>query len=204
MSTGRAGWVCAKPANRPVKRSGSRFLTSNRLVKRVGFCGSVFRRVASVSGEAETRQKTQKNSQNRRYLARSGQDPMRISSNSIIFPLNRVENLWIWCIYARSDCFGRRNLPNQAENSSESMENSPELMSSGGSSFMGFERGNLKPTRRRWVLELRTRGRPLEQSDRVNASRVRAGWASGRMGWTALMFLIQLLQLRVKLLIGGI
>ena len=204
MSTGRAGWVCLQPVNRPVKRSGSRFSTRNRLVKRVGFCGSVFRRVASVSGEAETRQKTQKNSQNRRYLARSAQDPVRISSNPIIFPLNRVENLWIWCIYAGSDCFGRRNLPNQAENSSKSMENSPELMSSGGSGFMGFERGNSKSTRRRWVLELRTRGRPLEQSDRVNASRVRAGWASGRVGWTALMFLIKLLQLRVKLLIGGI
>ena len=176
------------PTREPTrKRSGSIFSTRNRPVKRVGFRGSVFRRVASVSGEAETRRKTQKNGQNRRYLARSGQDPVRISSNPIIFPPNRVENLWIWCIYAGSDYFGRRNLPNQAENSSESMENSPELMSSGGSGFTGFERGNSKPTCRRRVLELGTRGRPLEQSDRVNAGRVRAGWASGRVGWTALM-----------------
>ena len=175
------------PTRKPTrKRSGSRFSTRNRPVKRVGFRGSVFRRVASVSGEAETRRKTQKNSQNRRYLARSGQDPVRISSNPIIFPPNRVENLWIWCIYAGSDCFGRRNLPNQAENTSESMENSPELMSSGGSGFTGFERGNSKPTHWRRVLELGTRGQPLEQSDRVNASRVQAGWASGRVGWTAL------------------
>ena len=112
------------PTREPTrKRSGSIFSTRNRPVKRVGFRGSVFRRVASVSGEAETRRKTQKNGQNRRYLARSGQDPVRISSNPIIFPPNRVENLWIWCIYAGSDYFGRRNLPNQAENSSESMEN---------------------------------------------------------------------------------
>ena len=190
------------PTRKPTrKRSGSRFSTRNRPVKRVGFRRSVFRRVASISGEAETWQKTQKNSQNRRYLARSDQDPVRISLNPIIFPPNRVENLWIWCIYAGSDCFGRRNLPNQAENSSESMENSLELMCSGGSGFMGFEWGNSKPTCWHRVLELGTRGRPLEQSDRVNASRV---WAGGWVGWTALMFLIKLLQLRVKLLIGGI
>ena len=65
------------------------------------------------------------------------------------------------------------------------MENSPELMSSGRSGFTGFERGNSKLTRRRRVLELGTRGRPLEQSDRVNSGRVRAGWAGGRVGWTA-------------------
>ena len=81
--------------------------------------------------------------------------------------------------YAGSDCFGRRNLPNQAENSSKSMENSPELISSGGSSFTGFEQGNSKSTCRRRVLELGTRGRQLEQSDRVNAGRVRADWAGG-------------------------
>ena len=151
------------PTRKPTrKRSGSRFSTRNRPIKRVGFHGSVFLRVASVSGEAETRRKTQKKCQNRRYLARFGQDPVRISSNPIIFPPNHVENLWIWCIYARSYCFGRQNLPNQAENSSESMENLPELMSSGGSGFTGFERGNSKSTRRRRVLELRTRGRSLE------------------------------------------
>ena len=66
------------------------------------------------------------------------------------------------------------------------MENSPELMSSGRSGFTGFERGNSKPTRRRRVLELGTRVRPLEQSDQVNAGRVRAGWAGGWVGWTAL------------------
>ena len=174
------------------KRSGSRFSTRNRPVKRVRFRGSVFRQVASVSGEAETRRKTQKNSQNRRYLTRSDQDPVRISSNPIIFPPNHVENLWIWCIYVGSDCFGRRNLPNQAKNSSKSMENSPELMSSGGSGFTGFERGNSKPTRRGRVLELGTRGRPLEQLDWVNVGRVRVGWADwagDRVGWTALIYI---------------
>ena len=45
----------------------------------------------------------------------------------MIFPSNRVENRRIWCIYAGSDCFGHRNLPNQAENSSESLENSWEF-----------------------------------------------------------------------------
>ena len=143
--------------------------------------------MASVSGEAETRRKTQKNGQNRQDLARSGQDPVRISSNPIIFPPNRVENHWIWCIYVGSDCFGCQNLPNLAENLSESLENSPELISSGGSGFMGFEPGDSKPTRRRRVLELGTRGRSPEQSDRVNAGPVRAGWAGGRVGWTALM-----------------
>ena len=49
------------PTRKPTrKRSGSKFLTRNRPVKRVRFRGSVFRRVASVSGEVETRRKTQK------------------------------------------------------------------------------------------------------------------------------------------------
>ena len=66
-------------------------------------------------------------------------------------------------------------------------------MSSGGSGFTGFQRGNSKPTRRRRFLEIGTRGRPVEQSDRVNAGRVRAGWAGwagGRVGWTALVLTI--------------
>ena len=135
--SGRSGFC---PTRKPTrKRSGSRFSTHNRPVKRVGFCGSVCQRVASVSGEAETRQKTQKNNQNCRDLARSGQDSVRISSNPIIFPPNRVENRWIWCIYVESYCFGHRNLPNQAENSSESLENLPKLMSWGGLGFTGFE-----------------------------------------------------------------
>ncbi|KAK9984863.1 hypothetical protein SO802_034388 [Lithocarpus litseifolius] len=49
---------------------------------------------------------------------RSGEilpDLAEISSNSMIFPLNHAENRWIWCIYAKSDCFGRQNLPNQNE-----------------------------------------------------------------------------------------
>ena len=72
------------------------------------------------------------------------------------------------------------------------MENSPELMSSGGSGFTGFERGNSKPTRRGRVLELGTRGRPLEQLDWVNVGRVRVGWADwagDRVGWTALIYI---------------
>ena len=56
-------------------------------------------------------------------------------------------------------------------------------MSLDGSGFTGFKQGDSKPTRRRKVLELGTHGRPLEQSDRVNASRV---WAGGQVGWTAL------------------
>ena len=65
-SSGDEGWgvdgsggsgLC--PTRKPTrKRSGSRFLTRNRPVKRVGFRGSVFRQVASVSDEAETRRKT--------------------------------------------------------------------------------------------------------------------------------------------------
>ena len=60
-------------------------------------------------------------------------------------------------------------------------------MSLGRSSFTGFEQGDLKPTRRHRVLELGTRGRPPEQSDRVNTGRIRADWAGGRVGWTALV-----------------
>ena len=52
---------------------------------------------------------------------------------------------------------------------------------------MGFERGDSKPTHWRRVLELGTHGRPSEQSDRVNAGRVRAGWTGGRVGWTTLI-----------------
>ena len=72
------------------------------------------------------------------------------------------------------------------------MENSPELMSLGGSGFTGFEQWNSKSTRRRRVLELGTCGRPLEQLDRVNAGRVRLGWADwagGRVGWTTLIYI---------------
>ena len=164
------------PTRKPTrKRSGSRFSTRNRPVKRVGFRSLVCWQVASVSDEAETQWKTQKNDQNQRDLARSGQDPVRISSNLIIFPPNHVKNGWIWCIYAGSDCFGRQNLPNQVENTSELLENSPELMSSEGSSFTGFEQADSKPTYRCRVLELGNRGRPPEQSDRVNAGQVRAG-----------------------------
>ena len=55
----------------------------------------------------------------------------------MIFPPNRVENHRIWCIYAGSDCFGRRNLPNQAENSLESLENLSEFDIFG---WVGFHR----------------------------------------------------------------
>ena len=53
------------PTHKPTrKRSGGRFSTRNRLVKRGGFRESVCRQVASVLGEAETQRKTQKNGQN--------------------------------------------------------------------------------------------------------------------------------------------
>ena len=103
----------------------------------------------------------------------------------MIFPPNRAENHQIWCIYAESDCFGRRNLPNQAKTRRNHWRIRQNLMSSGGSGFTGFKRGDSKPTCRFRVLELGTRGRPLKQLDRVNAGRVRAGWAGGRVGWTA-------------------
>ena len=67
-------------------------------------------------------------------------------------------------------------------------------MSSGGSGFMGFERGDSKLTRQRQVLELGTCGRPPKQSDRVNAGQVRAGWAGGRVGWTALLIILKQLN----------
>ena len=173
--------------NRPVRDQVGRFSTRNWPFKRVGFHGLVCQRVASVSGEVETRRKTQKNCQNQWDLARSSQDLVRISSNPMIFPPNRAENCRIWCIYAESDCFGHRNLPNQAKTHRNCWRIRQNLMSSGKSGFKGFERGDSKLTCRRRVLELKTRGRPSEQSDRVNAGRVRAGWASGRVGWTALM-----------------
>ena len=160
--------------------------------------------MASVSGEAETRQKTQKNCQNRRDLARSSQDPVRISSNPMIFPPNRAENHQIWCIYARSDCFGRRNLPNQAKTRQNRWRIRQNLMSSGGSGFTGFEQGDSKPTRRHRVLELGTRSRPLEQSDRVNIGRVRAGWAGwagGQVGWTTLVVTLSNLLMKTKIVV---
>ena len=111
---GSGGSSLCPTRNRPVRDRVGRFSTRNRPVKRVGFRGSVCRRVASVSGEAKTQRKTQKNGQNQRDLARFSQDPVRISSNRMIFPPNRAENRRIWCIYVGSDCFGRQNLPNQA------------------------------------------------------------------------------------------
>ena len=78
--------------NRLVRDWVGRFSTRNWPIKKVGFRGSVCPRVASVLGEAETRRKTPKNGQNRRDLTRSGQDPVRISSNLMIFPPNRAEN----------------------------------------------------------------------------------------------------------------
>ena len=96
----------------------------------------------------------------------------------MIFPPNRAENRRIWCIYVGSDCFGRRNLPNQVENLSESWRIRQNLMSLGKSGFTGFEGGDLKPTHMRWVLELWTRVQQLEQSNRVNAGRVQVGWTA--------------------------
>ena len=71
-------------------------------------------------------------------------DLVRISSKPMIFPSNRAENRRIWCIYAKSDCFGRRNLPNQIENSSESLENSPKFDVFGWVEFHGFWRRGLE------------------------------------------------------------
>ena len=121
---GSGGSGLCPTRNRPVRDRVGRFSTRNRPVKRVGFHGSVCRRVASVSGEAETRRKTQKNGQNRRDLTRSDQDLVRISSNPMIFPLNRTENHRIWCIYAGSNCFGCRNLLNHARKLVKKLENS--------------------------------------------------------------------------------
>ena len=120
--------------NRPVRDQVGRFSTRNRPIKRVGFRGSVCRQVASISSEAKTRRKTQKNGQNRLDLVRSGEDFFKSDD----FPPNRAKNRRIWCIYAGSDCFGRRNLPNQAENSSESLENLPEFDVFGQVGFHGF------------------------------------------------------------------
>ena len=99
---------------------------------------SVCQQVASVSSEDETQRKTPKKGQNQQDLAQSGQDLVRISSNPMIFPSNRAKNRRIWCIYARSDCFGRRNLPNQIENSLESLENLLEFDVFGWVEFHGF------------------------------------------------------------------
>ena len=62
----------------------------------------------------------------------------------MIFPSNRAENHWIWCIYAGSDCFGRWNLLNQAESSSESLENSLEFDVFEGVEFHRFWRRELE------------------------------------------------------------
>ena len=124
--------------NRSIIDRVGRFSTLNRPVRMVGICGSVFRRVASVLGEAETRRKTQKNGQNRRDPAQSSRDPVKISSNPMIFPPNLAENSRIWCINAGSDCFGHRNLQNQAENSLKSLDNSPEFDVFGQVGFHGI------------------------------------------------------------------
>ena len=130
--------------NRPIRDRVGRCPTRNLLVKRVEFRGSIRRRVASISGEAKTRLTAQKNGQNWWDLARFSQDTVRISSNPMIFPPNRAENCWIRCIYAGFDCFGRRNLLNQAENSSESLENSLEFDVFEGVEFHRFWRRELE------------------------------------------------------------
>ena len=56
---------------------------------------------------------------------------------------------------------------------------------------MGFERGDSKLKPRRRVLELGTRCKSSEQSDWVNAGRVRAG---GRVGWTALVNVLMMIR----------
>ena len=53
VSMGRAGQVCAQPANRPVRDWVADSQPTTILLR-----GSVCRRVASISGEAETRRKT--------------------------------------------------------------------------------------------------------------------------------------------------
>ena len=130
--------------NWPVRDWVGRNPTRSRPVKRVRFRMSVCQQVASVSSEDETQWKTPKNGQNRQNLTRSGQDLVRISSKPMIFPSNRAENRRIWCIYAKSNCFGRRNLPNQIENSSESLENSPKFDVFGWVEFHGFWRRGLE------------------------------------------------------------
>ena len=141
MSIGRAGQVYAKPTIDPLRGSG--------------FAGR-------FAIEWHWFQVKLKPDRDHRKTAKIGEilpDPVRILSNPMIFPPNRAENRQIWCIYDGSDCFGRRNLPNQAENLSESWRIRQNLMSLGRSGFTGFEGRDLKPTHMRWVLELRTRVR---------------------------------------------
>ena len=57
---GSGGLGLCPTRNRPIRVRVGRFSTHNRPVKRVRFCGSVCRWVASVSSEVETRRKTQK------------------------------------------------------------------------------------------------------------------------------------------------
>ena len=131
---GSSGSGLCPTCNQPIRDRVGRFSTRNWPVKRVEFRGSVCQRVASVSGEAETWRKTQKNGQNRLDLVQSSEDFFWFGD----FPPNRAENCQIWCIYAGSNCFGRQNLPNQAENLSQSLENSPKFDVFGQVKFHGF------------------------------------------------------------------
>ena len=108
----------------------------------------------------------------------------------MIFPPNRARNRRICCIYARSDCFGWRNLRNQAKISSESwrIHQNVHALLAGRVSRVLKEGTRNRPR----VLELGTRVRPLEQLDRVEEGRVREVWAGGRVGWTALRSVMSL------------
>ena len=108
----------------------------------------------------------------------------------MIFPPNRARNRRICCIYARSDCFGWRNLRNQAKISSESwrIHQNVHALLAGWVSRVLKEGTRNRPR----VLELGTRVRPLEQLDRVEEGRVREVWVGGRVGWTALRSVMSL------------
>ena len=108
----------------------------------------------------------------------------------MIFPPNRARNRRICCIYARSDCFGWRNLRNQAEISSESwrIHQNVHALLAGRVSWVLKEGTRNRPR----VLELGTRVWPLEQLHRVEEGRVREVWVGGRVGWTALRSVMSL------------
>ena len=99
----------------------------------------------------------------------------------MFFPPNRAKNWRIWC-------FSRQNLPNCAGKLVGKLEVIARCSLFGWVKLNGFWRKGTETECRRRVLELRTRVRPPELSDRVVASRVQVGWAGRRVRWTALVW----------------
>ena len=127
------------------RRSGREVSDRQPTRIRVGFYGSVSRRVSDGFGWGRNPLERMKNIENRRNLSRSVQDPVRSSR--------------IWQRFRQIECFFPQIVPRingssvlvakiyqiVLENSLESLKSQHVILSSGGSSWTGFEGREPKP-----------------------------------------------------------